>query len=286
MSKQDLRVDWQRAVAARIGHEVSRPFNVVNQLVTTAGFTYPFRGMYFFVQHYQQLLPIFLSVVLPYAVLHFYVYTILFTAILPLNLIIHTLSSGPLGIHTGIFTTFQQCSYLNTYIFKTYLIKGKLNKVFDTTLCLVGLDRVVIPGKLKRLVPQTLGAQLMEVNPINVTITITNAFYNFLLALTPIVGAFAAHYNRAVGAASSSQDRMMRLTRQRPRQVTYQVKEHEGELFTFGVVCLILEGIPVLGLLFCFTDHVGAALMASDMYNAGKGVPQQERVDVDVVADL
>ncbi len=271
MSSQHLRADWQNAVTARIAHEVTRPLNVANQLMTTDGFLYPFRGVYFFCQHYQQMLPIFLSVVLPYAVLHLYIYTILLAAILPLNLVIHTLTSGPLGIHTGIFNTLHQCSCLNNYIFKNYLIKGKLNKIFDTTLCLVGLDRVVIPGKLKRLVPQTLGAQLMEVNPINLTITIARALYTVIVSLIPIIGTFASHYNRAIYTASSSQERMMRLTRQRPRQVSYQVKEHEGELFTFGLVCMFLEGLPFLGLLFCFTDHVGAALLASDLYKGTNG---------------
>lgn len=267
MSTRSIYVDWQNAVQARVVMEVSRPFNVAYQLITTQGYLYPFRGFVFFWQNYQPLLPIFLSVVVPCGILHIYVYTILLWAILALNLVIHTLTAGPIGVQMAIIVSFQQCSCVNNYIFKNYLIKGKLNKVFDTTLCIVGLDRVVIPGKLKRLVPQTLGAQLMEINPINIAIFASSLIYSIAVSCIPVIGAAIFEYNNALRTAEFSQQRMWRLTRQRPRQMKYQVKENEGVYLTFGFVCQLLEGIPILGLLFCFTNHVGAALLAADIYN-------------------
>lgn len=266
MSSRPLYVDWQQAVQARAFLEVARPFNVVYQLVTAQGYLYPFRGFVFFWQNYQPLLPLFLSVVIPYGILHLYVYTVLLWAILPLNLVIHTLTLGPVGVQVAILASFQQCSCVNNYLFKNYLIAGKLNKVFDTTLCFVGLDRVVIPGKLKRLVPQTLGAQIMEINPINIALSTMSLLYSIVVSLIPIIGTVIFEYNNAIKTAEFSQQRMWRLTRLRPRQMKYQVKENEGVYLTFGFVCQLLESIPVLGLLFCFTNQVGAALMAADIY--------------------
>lgn len=264
-----LHIDWQNAVQQRIIMEISRPFIVATQIFSLKdqSYLYPFKGFYFFWSNYDQFLPIFLSVIIPYGLLHCYVYTILFGAIFPLNLIINALMYGPLGIHIAIVTTFQQCSSVNNQIFKNYLIKGKLNKVFDTTLCLNGLDRVVIPGKLKRLVPQTIVAQVMDINPISITITVTKIIYSIIIATIPIIGTLVFHYNNSLNIGKQSQQRMMQLTRQRPRQIVYKGKDAEGELFKFGMVCVWLESIPVLGILFMFTDHVGAALLASDLYN-------------------
>jgi hypothetical protein len=266
-----LYKDWQYAIQSRMNLEVSRPFNVFLQLIKTNGWIYPIKGFIFFWENYQKLLPIFLSVVLPYTVLHFYVYTILIFAILPINLVICTLTTGPIGVQIAVFQSFQQCSCLNSYIFKNYLIKGKLNKVFDTTLCINGLDRIVIPGKLKRLVSQTLGAQLMEINMINLIIFLSSSIYSICISSIPILGTISIYYNTAIKTAELSQQRMWQLTRQRPRQVRYHIKENEGEFLMFGITCQILESLPVLGLLFCFTNHVGAALLATDIYKRSTG---------------
>lgn len=269
MSDRPIYLDWEDALQARIIMEISRPFNVVAQLATTQGYLYPFRGFLFFWQNYQQLLPIYLSVIIPYGIIHIYVYTILLVAILPLNLLVHTLSTGPIGIQVALIISFQQCSALNNYILKNFLIVGKLNKVFDTTMCLVGLDRVVVPGKLKRQVPQTLGAQLMEINPINIFLFTYSLLRSIVLSFIPILGSVIFEYNGAIRTAEFSQRRMWKLTRQRPRQIKYKVKENEGIFLTFGMVCQFLESIPFLGLMFCFTDQVGAALMAADNYRQG-----------------
>lgn len=257
-------VEWMNAVRARINQQITRPIHVTAQLVTLNGFLYPFKGMLFFLDNYQQLLPIMLSVLIPQILLHFYVYFILLWALLPLNMAICTLSCGPLGVQFGICQTIQQCSWITNYVYKTYFIKGKLNKIFDTTLCLNGCDRIVIPGKLKRVVPQTLGSQIMELNPINLIVFLIQTAYSCFISSIPIVGFISMLYNQSVFTGQQSQNRMWQLTRQRPRQIRYKIKQFEGDLFLFGVACQALESIPFLGALFCFTDHVGAALFACD----------------------
>lgn len=266
-------VEWGRAVRARVNQQIRRPVNVTAQLLTFNGVTYPLKGLIFFCNNYQQLLPILLSVILPQLALHGYVYFVLFWALLPLNVAICSLSCGPLGVQFGIIQTIQQCSWITNYVYKTYFIKGKLNKIFDTTLCINGYDRVVIPGKLKRLVPQTLGAQFMEMNPINLFMFLFQTFYKCFISLIPIIGSVSMFYNQSVFIAEQSQTRMWQLTRQRPRQIKYKINQFEGDMFLFGLVCQILESIPILGVFFCFTDHVGAALFAcehSDVLPAGR----------------
>lgn len=258
--------DWQKAVQRRFIMEISRPLNLVNNILTTQGFIYPFKGIAFFFCYYKQLLPIYLSVVIPYSILHFYICVVLFIVILPINLFICSMTLGPLGVQMSILTTFQQCNCLNNYIFKEFLIKGKLNKVFDTTLCLTNLDSIVIPGRVKRVVPQTLGAKLMEINPINFSLFLLNLMYAIVLSFIPVVSTVSIYFNQSISIASSSQDRFWKLTRKTDRQIKYDIKDNEGEFLTFGMVCQVLENLPVLAIFFCFTNHVGAALLAGDRY--------------------
>lgn len=265
MPHTPIYVDWQHAVQARIRMEFSRPYMVIYQLLTTQGYLYPFKGISFFLDNYTTFLPIFLSVLIPYTILHCYIYSALFFVILPLNLVVNTLALGPIGIQIGILNTVQQCSCINSYIFKNYLIAGKLNKVFDTTLCLSGMDRVVIPGKLKRLVPQTLGTQLLDINPLSIILSISHIIYIVFISLIPILGTIITEYNHILNTGSSSQTRFWQLSRQRPRQQKYYVKEQEGLYLSFGFVCQIMENIPIFGLFFTFTDTIGAAILAKDV---------------------
>lgn len=265
-SQSSIYVDWQNAIQSRIVMEISRPFVVAHQILTNQSYLYPFKGLTFFIQNYKTYLPILLSVLIPYGILSCYIFTILLIAILPINLILNTLTFGPIGIEIGILNSFQQCNYINNYILKNYLINGKLNKTFDTTLCLVKLDKIVIPGKLKRLVPQTLVSQLMNINLINLFISILNIIKSIIISFIPIFGNIIIHYNNSIQIAADSQKRFWQLTRQRPRQITYHIKENEGIYLLFGFTCQLLENIPFFGLFFCFTNCIGAALLAADEF--------------------
>lgn len=270
-----LVTDWQRALQERIVLEVTHPFIVIYSVFTTTSYLYPFKGILFFIQNYVPLLPLYLSIFIPYGLLHLYIFSILLFALLPINLFIYTLTNGPIGVQIAIIITIQQCSYFNNYIFKNFLIRGKLNKIFDTTLCLVGLDRIVIPGKLKRKVPQTIIAQILEINPISLTCAIASIIYQVVISFIPIVGSLLLSYNKAINTTATLQNRFAQLTRQRPRQIKYTIKEHEAEFFSFGFTCQLLESIPFFGVFFCFTDCIGAALMAADAYRGNPDTRQQ-----------
>lgn len=262
-----LYSDWQSAVLERIIMEFGRPLSIVSQLPDSAdAILYPFRGVSFFVSNYSRLLPLFLSVVIPYGIIHLYTYTILLLALLPLNIFIHSLYMGPFGVQFGIISAFHQCSCVNNYIFKEFLIPGKLAKVFDTTLCIIGLDRVVIPGKLKRVIPKSFGSKIMDINIISLLSQITHLLYKVFVSFIPILGPVITGYNRSIAISINSQKRMWQLTRMRPRQIKYYSKEHELHLFIFGAICQFLESIPVIGLFFCFTNTCAGALIAGDGY--------------------
>lgn len=214
IASKDMSIlkDWQRVQHSRMGLQLSRLFNVVPHLLSSHGIGYPFQGIFFLLKNAKQLLPIFLSVVIYYTLLHFYIHTMLYVTPLPLNLAISTLSVGPRGVQIACWQTFQQFPSLNNYIFKNYILEGKLNKSFDTTLSLTGLDTVVIPGKLKGLVSQTMGAQIMEINPLNAFFLFSFFFptllYESMSGVIPIFRCIASQYNSALRAAENTQLRM------------------------------------------------------------------------------
>lgn len=263
----NLYIDWQGAIVDRVFMESSRPLRVFYQFSQCSNaFLYPFTGISFFFSNFTQLSPILLSVMIPYGIIHVYTYSILLTALLPLNMFIHSLYMGPFGIQLGIISAIHQCSCVNNYIFKQFLIPGKLTKVFDTTLCISGLDRIVIPGKLKRLVPKSFGSKIMDLNLISIASQLAHLTYKVFVSFIPIFGPIVTGYNRSISISMDSQSRMWQLTRLRHRQIKYYAKENEVSLFIFGSICQFLESIPFLGLFFCFTDTCGGALMAGDVY--------------------
>lgn len=269
-----LVAEWQQAFCERLFLEFYRPVAILYSIPSSAVVAlYPVRGFLFLYSNFAQLEPLVASVLLPYCMVHAYTYSILLGA-LSLNIYISCLILGPVGIQTGVISAICQCSSVNNYIYRKFVLPGKLDKVFDTSLCILGLDSVVVPGKLKRLVPKTLGSKVMDVNPITVGSQMVHLMYKVAVSFIPILGPLVLGYNKSIAFAMDTQSRFWKLTRMRDRQLKYYAKDHELNLVVFGTICQLLEAIPCLGLFFCFTNTCAAAMMAADDYKTQRGHPE------------
>jgi len=52
------------------------------------------------------------------------------------------------------------------------------------------------------------------------------------------------------------------------------VEENRGAYSSFGTLAVLLEMVPIAGILFAFTNNVGAALWAADLETKGTTAPQ------------
>ncbi|VEU22264.1 DEKNAAC103300 [Brettanomyces naardenensis] len=174
-----------------------------------------------------------------------------------------TTTCGPLGLSAAIGITSTESSSISQQITDHLLqadsIKqAKYNALFDHILCLTGNEKIVFPGKLQRVVPSSPSSELF--NLAGYAVFIYRLITWNSIKLLPIIGGPWLAYRSLIHDGNERLKRLHRLQRLRGRQIEYYyMKEREGELVSMGIVMWILEGIPVIGSLFEFTDRVGIA---------------------------
>ena len=91
--------------------------------------------------------------------------------------------------------------------------------------------------------------------------------YVLLLPLNfiPFVGTAIFMTLQGKRAGPSAHSRYFQLKQWNIRRQEQWVEEHRGAYTSFGTVAVLLELVPVAGILFAFTNTVGAALWAADI---------------------
>ncbi|GMG35059.1 unnamed protein product [Ambrosiozyma monospora] len=260
------------AVVDRINMEISRPVNVVLGLFTSGTFLFPFYGIIYFFRN-PALWVLYLQTLPPTIIIYTWVYLSVLFLLAPLNVSVSIACMGPPGFFLGYGITVQEINFISHYILSNYFIPMPLTILFDTVLYTEGLDRVVFPGKLKRVVGPSFGDKVVQSAiwlPITFPLSCLSFIRFVIIRCIPVIGPIVTYMNNLTKRGNSSQRRFYRLRKFRKRQVRYLMKEREGEYMAFGLVCTILESIPVLGPFFNFTNQIGGALMAVHYYKKGR----------------
>ncbi|QPG75015.1 hypothetical protein FOA43_002355 [Brettanomyces nanus] len=273
--------DWTLAIAARAQLELVRPFRVVlgfaNSLLTGDLFYYPAKGIQLFIEDWQNILPLYISLTFPLVLVQSVLRALCFVLLLPANILVLTITCGPLGLSIALAITNEESISLADLLTSCFLpdseIKqAKYNALFDHILCLTGNEQIVFPGKLQRVVNNSPTAELFNVSKY------IQFWYNLITwnstKLLPVVGAPLLAYKVFVENVNKRMSRLFRLQRLRKRQVGYyHLKEREGELLALGVSMGILESIPFIGQsFFSFTNTIGLAYMCGKRLNTNLNV--------------
>ncbi|KAH3662245.1 hypothetical protein OGAPHI_005493 [Ogataea philodendri] len=260
------------AISARLQMEILRPFTVARGIIQSGAAQFPIQGVIYFFQN-PQLWPLYLRMVPPILIVHVSVFLSVFSTLFLLNVSAAMCCCGPFGLLVGAGITAQEANFITSYILDNYLIPRPMDSLFDTVLCQEGMESVVIPGKLKRVVGPSFGDRLWETS-LWTTVTFPSDIYSTLrpvgLSFIPVFGPMALSFNGAVAKGNSFEKRFYRLSRLRGRQVKYLIKEREGDYWSFGFVANILESVPLLGTFFYFTNQIGGALLAVKYYQEGR----------------
>lgn len=83
--------------------------------------------------------------------------------------------------------------------------------------------------------------------------------------LYPFVGIAVAAWFKALGTAKTSHKRYFQSKRMTEQQIAIFVEERKWDYRVFGFTAALLEGLPVVGLLFTVSNRVGAAMWAHDL---------------------
>ncbi|ODV86244.1 hypothetical protein CANARDRAFT_27497 [[Candida] arabinofermentans NRRL YB-2248] len=260
------------AIIARFKQEFSRPITIYHGITQTNSISFPLKGIVYYFQH-PKLWPMFIRILPPLLIVHLTVLIGIFATLFPFNAASLIITCGPLALFPATFLTLQESGFVSSFILSNYLTPKPMDNLFDYVLCLEGLEKVVIPGKLKRVVGPSFGDFVVEKTiwfPFEFPFMFVGFMRPIVLSCIPILGHWILNLENATTKGESSQSRYYKLARLRDRQINYLAKEREGDYLSFGIVATFLESIPLLGTFFYFTNQIGGALMAANYYKEGR----------------
>ncbi|CDK24664.1 unnamed protein product [Kuraishia capsulata CBS 1993] len=193
--------------------------------------------------------------------------------IYPTHLFVATLCVGPMGLVAATVWVVGVSSQIADYLLQNYVITGQMDKLFDVVLCNEGLELEVYSGRLRRITSKPMGKRVQEAAlgtlpfgvvsfPVQLARFVRSNWWNAV----PLAGPVFSFLDMAKAQSVGRHQRYFRLMRMKPVNVKYHVKDNEARYISFGVVAVLLETIPLLGPVFSFTNHTGAALMAVEMH--------------------
>ncbi|KAL5494567.1 hypothetical protein ACEPAI_28 [Sanghuangporus weigelae] len=81
----------------------------------------------------------------------------------------------------------------------------------------------------------------------------------------PFVGIAVGAYLKAVGAARHLHRRYFEAKKMTQDQISIFMEERKPQYISFGFAASLLEGLPIVGLVFSISNRVGAAMWAHDL---------------------
>ncbi|KAH9913552.1 uncharacterized protein BXZ73DRAFT_55464 [Epithele typhae] len=257
--------------------------------VLSLAWLWPVRGIIFCVTNPHIILSV-RSALLKSLISSLFIFAVLaFFAFLP-QMAFLAIFTGPLAPLFALFLVGAESLALITLFSRALFLEPALTHVFDTTLAARGQRELVRAGTArvtKRASAQTrIGAAL--VRPLQAFSPGGLVRYVLTLPLNavPVVGtAFFLLYN-GHKAGPGWHARYFALKGLSEGQRAAFVERRRAEYTAFGMMTLVFNFVPLVGLLFSFTNAMGAALWAAELeaqenilegdVAAGKGKKKKE----------
>jgi len=234
---------------------------------SSGAYLFPLKGIFYFVTHRALWKPL-LSRLVPTLSLSLGVVVFMFLFTYLPQVAILTFVNGPLAAFTTVLLVLSESSTLVSILSRSFLLDEALLDVFDGTLLARNESGVVAEGrelkssgdpisKLGKLIK----SPFQKYSPKSLIRYIMYLPLNFI----PVVGTvlFVLLQGRRRGPAS--QARYFQLKKWSKSQQQEWVSQHSGAYTSFGTIATLLEMVPIVNILFTFTNTVGAALWAADI---------------------
>ncbi|EUC30745.1 hypothetical protein COCCADRAFT_28419 [Bipolaris zeicola 26-R-13] len=265
MSESRLRVpDKVREVAKE---DFDQYKQLASDAVRSAAYLYPFKGIAYFFTHRALWKPL-AAKLLPTVSLGLGVTVMMFAVTYVPQAALLTLFNGPLAIVTTVLLVLSESSTIFSVLSKNFLIDDALIDTFDGTMvcrnqtALVSNERQVKSGsdpigKLGKLVSKPFAKFTPK--------AIIRYFMYLPLNFIPVVGTFIFVILQGRKFGPTAHARYFQLKQMKKQEKERFIEERKAAYTSFGVPAVLLELVPVVGIFFCFTNTVGAALWAADM---------------------
>lgn len=193
----------------------------------------------------------------------------MFIMFFPFLTVYYSVFQGPLGIASAWLTIWVGSATTSIFIV-TYALLPIVQKVaFDAVMSREFADDVVLLGKLRRIakVPFLVKCgRIFWIIPylwvLPYLIAKLILIYLVLLIPIPFVGLILSLCLQAPSKGLQAHSRYFTLKGFDKRQIHAIYVANRGSYLGFGAIAVLLEQIPIIGLLFMFTDTLGSALWA------------------------
>ncbi|KAL7812848.1 hypothetical protein V8C44DRAFT_58811 [Trichoderma aethiopicum] len=250
-----------------IKHDYDKAKVMATDAVQSQAYLYPIKGIFYFLNHRSLWKPL-LDRVLPYGLLSVTVIGAMFAVAYLPQLAVLVLFNGPLAVFSTVLLTLNESSMIINLISRNWLLQDALLDTFDGTLVARNATTVVQQGREVR--PgndpiKKLGKVFKKrFEKISLTSMIRSLIY-LPLNFIPVVGTLAFIFLNGKQRGKVVHSRYFQLKGWSEPQKTQWLKSHTGAYASFGLVATLLEMIPVVSVLFSYTNTVGAALWAADI---------------------
>jgi len=182
--------------------------------------------------------------------------------------IFFSLFLGPYGFLAAIGTVLVESFILVNLVSRALFIEPSLDAVFDAVIArekaenLIQKVRATSSYNTRLHSAQTHATQALQIFSFG-------SLFQYLITLPvnffPVLGNIAFLYLNGSKTAESFHRRYFSLLGLSGSQRSKFVDERRGAYISFGITALILDLVPLVSILFMFTNTVGAALWAVSM---------------------
>jgi len=264
-------VERAKAIAAKDAAEANV---LIRNAVKSYAYTYPFRGIYYFLRHKELSKPL-RNELAPLVTTGISVTTAMFLFTYLPQAALLTVFSGPLAVISTIFLVLSESATITNLISRGFFIEDALTDTFDGTLLirdeqdLVSKGRDLSPRGSASDTMARLGKMAKKPFARFTPTAILRYFMYLPLNFIPVVGPILFLLLQARKFGPAAHTRYFQLKGMNKNQKDQWVHERKAEYIGFGIPAMLLEMVPFVGIFFSFTNHVGAALWAADLEKQG-----------------
>lgn len=256
--------------------EAHRIGSLSKSAAKSGAYLYPIRGLAYFVTHKELWKPL-LARLVPTLTLGLGITAGMFLFTYIPQMAIMAFTSGPLAPVSAALLVLSESSALINILSKTFLIQDALIDTFDGVLMKRGATNLLSEGRQVR--NGGAGDSIARLGKLikrpfeRYTPSAIIRYLMFLpLNFIPVVGTAVFLLAQGNRVGPTSHQRYFQLKRWNSQQQAKHVEEFRAAYTSFGVAATMLEMVPVAGIMFAYTNTVGAALWAADM-ESGKITP-------------
>lgn len=233
--------------------------------VASFAWLWPIRGVYFAITHPNVIIGVRPAIVKSLVASAVIFGLLVFFTYVP-QMAILAVVSGPLAPILALFVVGAESAFLLALLARPLFIEPALTQVFDNTLRARGQGELVKAGKTRGK-GATASVESALVKPLQ--ILSTGSIVRYLITLpinmVPVLGTVLfVLYNGYIGGPGWH-SRFFQLKGFSKHQRQAFVERRRGEYTAFGAVTLLFNYIPLVGLLFSFTNTIGAAMWAAQL---------------------